>query len=138
MLSSCLHCNQLFKVSRNTHGKYCCNQCQKDYESNQKYILWLSWDDDTVWLTAKAFKRAVIRRDGYKCSVCSITEWNNKKIDLELEHKDGNFKNNKSKNLCLLCPNCHSQTETYKAKNKGNGREYRRKLLKHCGDAIAL
>jgi predicted HNH restriction endonuclease len=46
---------------------------------------------------------------------------------LELEHKDGNGENNDLKNICLLCPNCHSQTATYKNKNKGNGRHYRRK-----------
>jgi 5-methylcytosine-specific restriction endonuclease McrA len=45
---------------------------------------------------------------------------------LQLEHKDGNSENNKPENLCLLCPNCHSQTPTYGAKNKGNGRHYRR------------
>jgi predicted HNH restriction endonuclease len=43
-----------------------------------------------------------------------------------MEHIDGNSSNNKVTNLCLLCPNCHSQTPTYKNKNKGNGRHYRR------------
>ena len=45
---------------------------------------------------------------------------------MELEHKDGNSSNNSLDNVCLLCPNCHSQTDTYKNKNKGNGRHYRR------------
>jgi 5-methylcytosine-specific restriction endonuclease McrA len=47
---------------------------------------------------------------------------------LELEHKDGNSDNNIEDNLELLCPNCHSQSPTYKAKNVGNGRHYRRQL----------
>ena len=34
--------------------------------------------------------------------------------------------NNKVENLRLVCPNCHSQTDTYKAKNIGNGRSYRK------------
>ena len=38
------------------------------------------------------------------------------------------IRNNKLENLRLLCPNCHAQTPTYKAKNKGNGRNY---LLQH-------
>ena len=49
-----------------------------------------------------------------------------KKIVFELEHKDGNSENNQPENLCLICPNCHSQTDTYKNRNKGNGRFKRR------------
>jgi len=57
---------------------------------------------------------------------CGITEWNGKEIVLELEHIDGNSLNNTEENLSLLCPNCHSQTDTYKGKNKGSGRHYRK------------
>ena len=52
------------------------------------------------------------------------------KESLELEHIDGNAYNNSESNLSLLCPNCHSQTPTYKAKNKGNGRVERRERAK--------
>ena len=45
---------------------------------------------------------------------------------MELEHNDGNSQNNSLDNLSLICPNCHSQTPTYKGANKGNGRHYRR------------
>jgi hypothetical protein len=45
----------------------------------------------------------------------------------ELEHKDGNSENNDPENLEWICPNCHSQTDTYKGKNFGNGR-HKRKL----------
>ena len=59
------------------------------------------------------------------CSECGITEWNNKPIILEVDHIDGHHYNNDISNLRLLCPNCHSQTSTYKAKNRGNGRPNR-------------
>jgi hypothetical protein len=75
-------------------------------------------------------KNYVISVQGYKCSECNIEEWNNKPITLQLEHKDGNSENNAEDNLCLLCPNCHSQTPTYGAKNKGNGRWKRRQRYK--------
>lgn len=53
----------------------------------------------------------------YKCEECEIKEWNNKPISLELDHIDGNRNNNKLENLRILCPNCHSQTDTFRAKN---------------------
>lgn len=53
----------------------------------------------------------------YECSNCKGTEWLGNPIPLELEHKDGNKFNNKLENLCLLCPNCHALTDTYRAKN---------------------
>lgn len=52
-----------------------------------------------------------------KCSICNIEEWNDKKINTELDHIDGNRTNHKLENLRMLCPNCHSQTDTYRAKN---------------------
>jgi len=54
----------------------------------------------------------------YKCNECKITEYNDKPISLELNHIDGNRTNHELKNLELLCPNCHSQTETFASRNK--------------------
>jgi hypothetical protein len=51
------------------------------------------------------------------CSVCGITEWFGKPMNMELDHIDGNRSNHKLDNLRMLCPNCHSQTETYRSKN---------------------
>ena len=55
----------------------------------------------------------------HKCNKCLNTEWLDKPIPLELEHKDGNSVNHKLENLELLCPNCHALTDTYRGKNKG-------------------
>ena len=65
-----------------------------------------------------------------KCSECGWNEINKytNNIPLEVEHEDGDYKNNKEENLKLLCPNCHSLTKTYKGANKGNGRP-RNKIL---------
>ena len=50
----------------------------------------------------------------YKCFYCNITDiYNNKPLKLQIDHIDGNWKNNLITNLRFLCPNCHSQTETY-------------------------
>lgn len=44
------------------------------------------------------------------CNSCGISDtWNNKKLVLEINHKNGNFIDNRIENLEYLCPNCHSQ-----------------------------
>ncbi|MFZ9472493.1 MAG: HNH endonuclease signature motif containing protein [Sediminibacterium sp.] len=65
-------------------------------------------------LKLRLFKEGVKEE---KCEQCGIKEWNGKWFPLELEHKDGNKYNNRLDNLLILCPNCHSQTDTYRAKN---------------------
>lgn len=53
-----------------------------------------------------------------RCEKCGINEWNGKSINCELDHIDGDRTNHKIENLRIICPNCHSQTETYRSKNK--------------------
>jgi Zn finger protein HypA/HybF involved in hydrogenase expression len=55
----------------------------------------------------------------YKCFSCGIVDvWNNKPISLQLDHINGINNDNRLKNLRFLCPNCHSQTETYCGKHR--------------------
>lgn len=52
-----------------------------------------------------------------QCECCKLTEWLNKPIKLEVHHIDGDNTNNVLENLQLLCPNCHSYTDSW-CKNK--------------------
>lgn len=55
----------------------------------------------------------------YKCVLCGNTgEWMGKELSLQLDHKNGKNNDHRLENLRFLCPNCHSQTETYAGKNK--------------------
>lgn len=65
-----------------------------------------------------AIKSRLVKERGHKCEVCNLTEWLNKPICLELEHIDGNNRNNKRLNLKLICPNCHSQTPTWRNRKR--------------------
>ena len=100
---------------------YCDNKCQHEYQAKQRIVEW----KETGKLSKAAVKRYLAEQVS-GCWHCGITNWNNKEIVLELEHIDGNSNNNSEENLSLLCPNCHSQTPTYKNRNMGNGRHSRR------------
>ena len=52
------------------------------------------------------------------CEICEIKNWQGREISMQLDHIDGDSHNHRLYNLRLICPNCHSQTETYCGKNK--------------------
>ena len=75
---------------------------------------------------AKTLRQALIESGRqYKCEWCGIADrWNGKDITLEVDHIDGNWRNNLQENLRFLCPNCHSQTDNF----------YKQKTLHYCCD----
>ena len=60
-------------------------------------------------------KRVIIEQD-FHCGCCNITEWLDTPITFELEHIDGNHKNNSRHNLIGLCPNCHSLSFSWRGR----------------------
>jgi hypothetical protein len=72
-------------------------------------------------------KRFLVSTAKYECSICQVREWQGKPVPLLMDHIDGHAENNSLSNVRLICPNCDAQLPTYKSKNRGNGRAYRRK-----------
>jgi hypothetical protein len=68
-----------------------------------------------------------------KCSVCNIEPiWNGKPLTLQLDHINGDHYDNRLENLRLICPNCHTQTDTF------TGRNLRQYTVKSCLTCLAV
>jgi len=53
----------------------------------------------------------------YNCAMCGVDKWNNQPLTLELDHINGVNNDHRIENLRFICPNCHSQTDTYCGRN---------------------
>ncbi len=92
------------------------------FNSNPEFIqkrkdTWKSKRDFNtahIW----SIKKWIKEERGNKCEECGITEWLGNPISMEVDHIDGNKNNNDLSNLKILCPNCHSQTPTWRRKKK--------------------
>lgn len=71
-------------------------------------------------LRSRLIKEGIKKKE---CECCGLVDWLGKSISLELDHIDGNRYNHKLENLRIVCPNCHSQTDTYRGKNKSGSGE---------------
>jgi len=77
-------------------------------------------ENSTYTTTVKLKKRLIIAGMLIEsCALCGIgVRWNDMPLVLQLDHINGIHSDNRLTNLRLLCPNCHSQTDTYAGKNR--------------------
>ena len=116
-----IHFNTLKRLA-NLYGCYNPNQGLKGGNKNAPSKIDLNEILDVVHphfqtykLKNRLLKEGVLKNI---CSICLIDSWKGKPIKLELDHIDGSRTNHALSNLRLLCPNCHSQTDTYRSKKR--------------------
>jgi hypothetical protein len=86
----------------------------------KKYELVDVLIEDSPYKSSHSLKKRLFK-EGLKtkeCEECGIVEWNGKQITLELDHVNGDNTDNRLENLKILCPNCHSQTPTFRNKKR--------------------
>ena len=118
--------------------KYCSRSCiaKAAWGSPEKIRSWLAGEIDAGKPAGKDDKKNLsewarnylLEEAGYKCPLCGwdTPHPNTGKPPLEIDHVDGNRRNNSRENLQVLCPNCHSLTPTYRRYNYRKVQELRK------------
>ena len=110
MKANCINCDCEFNyMPSQKNGKYCSNKCQGEYQLKARFIIGTKWK--------QSMGNYLKRIRGNKCEVCGITEHNGKPIVFQIDHMNGNREDNRYENLQIICPNCHTQTDTWGVKN---------------------
>ncbi len=107
----------------NRHSRFCSLLCSSEYKKNESYKR---IEEDQI-VSHGTLRKYLLNKQNEKCSRCGWGERNplSNSVCLDLHHKDGNAKNNRLSNVELICPNCHSLTETYKRVGDRNRKSFR-------------
>jgi hypothetical protein len=126
IMYTCLNCGKQFHTEYSSYKKFCSLPCFNEYKKKKHYEDYLKDQErydksmHMSWI-----KPHILQEQNNKCAICGCdSTWQGKPLVFILDHIDGHAYNNKRCNLRLVCPNCDSQLDTYKSKNKNSDRVY--------------
>ena len=111
---NCQYCGKENKYRYSSGNKYCNVKCQMAEKQDKVLTEFLNgtYTNKTGKFPGVA-KDYVFEQQGKKCGICGIKDWNGQPIVFQADHIDGDSSNLKPNNLQMICPNCHSQTDTW-------------------------
>lgn len=119
----CLECKKSIKPCR----RFCSNDCHASSLRKSFIALWLKGErSGLVGVTVSGHVRShLLKMCGGACERCNTSIWLGNPILLQVDHKDGDYRNCSPQNLWMICPNCHAQQPTSGSRNCGRGRKSR-------------
>lgn len=134
-VKQCLNCGKEF-IYKKEERIYCSNKCASEYIHKKAYKDFLEHPEKYCRgnYTPKAFREEFMEEQNNQCAICGCEPVHNgKPLVFVLDHIDGRASNNHRENLRMICPNCDSQLETFKSKNKNSERRnyWKEHIIRH-------
>ncbi len=108
---------RLASLSEDKRARYYARMKELGQQKHQNALKRLM-EDDFETLAIDRRRLRILTEQNNTCIKCGIHDWLGQPLSLEIDHIDGNNTNNSRENLEALCPNCHSQTPTFRGRNK--------------------
>ena len=131
----CVICGKALQVG---HKSDYCAEHLIEQRKKERINNWLSTGDIGLkpdCTIRGIFREYILKEQNGCCAICGMpSEWNGKPLVFVLDHINGDASYSARENLRLVCPNCDSQLDTFKAKNKNSARTKRKKYLQEIRD----